>query len=151
MISYQAGGIELVDCIKEMWEKLNLFHTKCSTYFGNEFPSITYDIRKQSFYEAGKQIFIIIAKDDDKNIGYCVATFINNKGEIESIYVDKDYRSKNIGSTLMQESLNWFKKNKINRIEIYVATGNENAYPFYEQFGFYPRVTKLTRKNPNNS
>lgn len=149
MIKYITGSLDFIDKIKNMWNKQRIFHSQCSTHFGDDFARLTYNQRKRSFYEDGKQLFIVIAKENDKDIGYCVASIIQNKGEIESIYVNENYRSQKVGSTLMDKSLKWFIENGIEKIEIYVAVGNESAYNFYEQFGFLPRLTKLERKSNN--
>ena len=46
----------------------------------------------------------------------------------------------------MTDSLEWINSYEAEDIMIGVAGGNEDAFGFYEKFGFYPRVTKLGRK-----
>jgi ribosomal protein S18 acetylase RimI-like enzyme len=68
------------------------------------------------------------------------------KIEIESLYVLADYRHCGIARELTEKSLNWLIENGCQSIELDVAVGNEEVLPFYEKFGFYPRLYKLVRK-----
>ena len=46
----------------------------------------------------------------------------------------------------MKKALEWLDKMKVKETIIAVGDGNEEAFKFYEKFGFYPRVTILTKK-----
>lgn len=39
--------------------------------------------------------------------------------------------------------MQWFEKEEIKEIFLYVCNGNESIYKFYEKFGFYPRKMLL--------
>lgn len=41
-----------------------------------------------------------------------------------------------IGKKLFSKILEWFDKNKIERMKLHVSTGNEKVLGFYEKFGF---------------
>ena len=89
---------------------------------------------------------IDLARDikTDKLIGYCVSTVNQDKqGEIESIYIEKDYRRRGIGGNFMKKALAWMDGLSVTKRVIGVAAGNEEAFPFYARYGFYPRVTIL--------
>jgi len=146
-INYITGGAELVDRLEPLWNKLRLLHSSCSLYFSDAFLSVSYNDRKVSFLDESKKLFIIIANCEGIDIGYCVASVSSNKGEIESIYVDENYRGLKIGTELMNQSLAWIARHGIESSELYVAVGNERAIKFYEQFDFYPRTIKLVRKS----
>ncbi|WP_367888864.1 GNAT family N-acetyltransferase [Paenibacillus sophorae] len=68
-----------------------------------------------------------------------------NRGELDSIFVLQDFRGSGIGQELMTLSLGWFKTNSIENIAISVLFGNDEALPFYEKFGFYPRTYVLSK------
>jgi ribosomal protein S18 acetylase RimI-like enzyme len=75
-----------------------------------------------------------------------VSTISENKtGEVESIYVEKGHRRHGIGEKLMERALAWFDDHAVDRKVIAVAGGNEEVFPFYRKYGFYPRVTILTK------
>ncbi len=146
-INYVTGGVELVDRLEPLWNKLRLLHSSRSVYFSDDFLSVSYEDRKVSFLDEKKKLFIIIALRRGLDIGYCVASVSGCKGEIESIYVDENNRGLKIGTELMNQSLCWFAQQGTENSELYVAVGNESAFKFYEKFGFYPRAVKLVRKH----
>jgi hypothetical protein len=45
--------------------------------------------------------------------------------------------------------LDWFGREKAKSMMVNVAVGNEDAFKFYKQWGFYPRVTALVRIKKN--
>ncbi len=67
-------------------------------------------------------------------------------GEIESIFVEEGYRSRGIGSALVERALAWLDTNDSVRNRVSIADGNEAAFSFYKKFGFYPRMTVLEQK-----
>ncbi len=145
-IEYKQGGKELLDEIKLLWEKLNEHHTEKSKNFKERFQSFTFEWRIGKLTEnEDRNINVILVRDKElkRNIGYCLASVLESYGEIESLYIDPVYRGLNIGEKLMTESLEWINSYEVEDIMIGVAGGNEDAFGFYEKFGFYPRVTKL--------
>jgi diamine N-acetyltransferase len=80
-------------------------------------------------------------------VGYCVSSLSEDKtGEIESIFLENGYRSQGIGTDLMLRALAWMDKDGATRKRVSVGNGNEEAWKFYEKFGFYPRMTVLEQK-----
>lgn len=146
MITYKTGSHELLEVIRPLWEALNTMHAKKSKHFKERFQHFNYDMRLNSFKNA-HQLFVTLAYDDEVCVGYSIATLAENKiGEIESLFLKETYRGKRIGETLMEEPLNWMEKNQVKRTKLGVGIGNEEAFHFYEKFGFYPKVTILERK-----
>ena len=83
----------------------------------------------------------------DSLVGYCVSgvdRWLN--GEVESIFVVAQWRGHGIGTALMEKALEWLKSKGTKRNIVSVAVGNEQAYVFYQQFGFYPRRTLLEQR-----
>ena len=72
------------------------------------------------------------------------------QGEIDSRFIQPDYRSKGIARELLNHALEWFNANQVNDISIGVAYGNEETFKFYAKFGFLPKVTILQKKSDNN-
>ncbi|MBN2795198.1 MAG: GNAT family N-acetyltransferase [Clostridia bacterium] len=146
MISYKKGSYDLIDEVKPLWEKLNSHHRANSKYFKTQFEKSSYEKRKKHFNDA-RHLYIQMAYDEDKRIGYVVASVNEMKvGEIESIFLDENYRGQKIGEVLMENALNWIENQSADRIILGVSVGNEQAFSFYEKFGFYPRTTILQRK-----
>jgi len=149
-IFYRFGGVELLDIIQPLWEKLNQHHTEISTHFGAEFQSKTFDERKSALLEkyAAGEMRIDFAQSQQVVIGYLIsAVDSNGVGEIESIYIEVSFRGQAIGDELMRRALVWLNEQNVHTKVIAVAVGNERAYSFYERFGFYPRVMMLKQRD----
>ncbi len=87
---------------------------------------------------------MILAARGDSTIGYCICTIsAEGDGEIDSIFVENGYRRSGIGEELMRRALAWLDAEGAKRKIVAVAAGNEAAIPFYESFGFMPRMTVL--------
>lgn len=147
-IEYMAAGPESLDDIRELWEKLNLLHSNLSLYFGDLARLRTFEARKNELLEKSMSGFLRLdlAKDalTGQVIGYIVSTLsLDGYGEIDSIFVEKDYRGKDIGEKLMNRTLAWLDESNARMKSIAVAAGNELAFGFYQRFGFYPITTTL--------
>jgi len=59
-------------------------------------------------------------------------------GYLSDIAVAKKYRRNGIGEKLYNEAFKWFKKRKIKRIELTVATSNPISIKFWSKLGFKP-------------
>ena len=98
----------------------------------------------------GGEVRVDLALDaSEALIGYCVSSIDKwLTGEIDSIFVTPQCRGQGIGTTLMEKALEWLNSKGAKKKIVSVAVGNEQAYVFYEQFGFYPRRTLLEQKKP---
>jgi ribosomal protein S18 acetylase RimI-like enzyme len=140
-----------LDLIAPLWEKLKEHHTShAHEVFKEQFGRMTFQERKQDLLRKSRNGFMLVSlakdKSNDALLGYCVSTISENKtGEVESIYVETEYRRRGIGEELMEKALSWFDDHTVERKVIAVAGGNEEVFPFYRKYGFYPRVTILTQ------
>jgi ribosomal protein S18 acetylase RimI-like enzyme len=67
------------------------------------------------------------------------AVFSETKyGFISDIAVAEKYRRQGIGEKLYYEAIEWFRKRKIIRIELTVATSNPISMKFWSKLGFKP-------------
>jgi ribosomal protein S18 acetylase RimI-like enzyme len=146
-IEYIETGVQDLDLIKPLWEKLNEHHRVRSKYFAEETGRRTFADRKKSLTDKSKaELRVTLAKDNNNGalIGYCVSSIsAGEQGEVESIYVEPDYRKLGIGDALMQRALSWMDDKQIKRKRIGVGSGNEEVFGFYSRYGFYPRATIL--------
>jgi len=147
MITYEIGGIELIDKMKELWEAQRDYHGEVSTHFADKFYRMSYESRKKSLVKSNKKLKLILAKDKDY-IGFCISTLDSKHvGEVFSLYVRPDYRGHAIGEELMNSSLEWMKDQNAKKIHLSVAEGNETVDKFYKKFGFYPYTTSYEMKD----
>lgn len=98
--------------------------------------------------ESGKlRVDLVKLKDTDRYIGYCISSNDQKHiGEIESIFVEDDFRNQGIGDNLMQKALAWMEKEQVKSKIVGVVYGNERAFPFYARYGFFPSATILRQK-----
>lgn len=103
------GNRELLDLVQPLWEKLNKYHENNSSYFSNKFKIFKFETRKDKFINVeGLELKIDIIRDKDKSayIGYCISTINKDLiGEIESLFIEKEYRKYGLGDKLMKRSL----------------------------------------------
>ena len=135
--------------IKLLWEKLNALHLEDSVYFKEHYSTFTFEKRTLRWSKlAESDIIILIAKNTSENIvGYCVSTIHDNEGEVDSIFVEAEYRKHNIGKQLVETSIEWLKHKGCSKIKLGVSFGHESVFKFYQKLGFYPRMTMLELKN----
>ena len=143
------GNTELLNEVKPLWEKLNSYHSEKSIHFKDKYLSFNFEQRALGLCEKAKdgKLMVYLAFDYDKLIGYCISTIDNkNLGEIESLYVEDEYRGCNIGDYFMKKSLQWMENYEVKEKRIGVAGGNEDVFSFYKKYGFYPKTTILAQK-----
>jgi ribosomal protein S18 acetylase RimI-like enzyme len=139
-----------LDLIADLWWKLRQHHKmRAPEYFAGQFEKMPWNLRKKLLLDKtgnGGAIRIDLAQDENSKVlvGYCVSSVTEKKqGEIESIYVEEEYRKNGIGEAFMQKALRWLKSQAVARIIIGVGAGNEEVLSFYRRYGFCPRTTIL--------
>lgn len=150
-ISYIEGDQKLINEVEKLWYKLNSYHTNNSKYFKDYFEEKKFESRKEAILEKSKdgkvKIDLVIDEETDKNIGYCISTIDENMvGEIDSLYLENEYRGLNLGDKLMKKAIDWLEENEVNSMKIGVSVGNDKVIKFYGRYGFYPRATILYKK-----
>ncbi|MCK9152561.1 GNAT family N-acetyltransferase [Methanobacterium alcaliphilum] len=137
-----------IDLIEPLWGKIKIHHQNISQHFSDKYKKTSFINRRKELLDK-TSINIDLAKDMDMDsyIGYCISSISQDIGEIDSIFVEKKYRSQGIGQKLMERALNWMRENGSDDIKIVVAVGNEELLPFYKNFGFFPRHMVLENKN----
>ena len=104
----KKGDKNELDLIKVLWEKLNQLHYELSPYFKNRFSEMTWEKRKEKLLNKSKTLFFEYAVDEKGNniIAYCISTIDRNDnttGEIDSIFVDENWRKSGIGNQFIEQ------------------------------------------------
>lgn len=150
-IVYITGGMELLDAVGPLWEKLNAYHAERSPYFASEHVRMTYAERKVYFQTLAQsaELRVDLAHDSEtgRYVGYCVSAVTAGSGAVESIYIESGYRGQGIGDTLMQRTLAWMDDHYVPIKRVVVAAGNEEAFGFYARYGFRPRRIILQQQS----
>lgn len=145
------GNIEFIDYVKPLWEKLNDHHRANSNYFDYRFLKFKFDDRKNKFINDNNiDVKIDLIKDTERDlyIGYCISTINKDLvGEIDSLFIEVEYRKYGFGDQLMHRALEWLNKKQAKIKRILVAEGNENVLDFYKKYDFYKKSIVLEQKN----
>jgi ribosomal protein S18 acetylase RimI-like enzyme len=67
-------------------------------------------------------------------------------GEIQNVYVEKDYRSQGIGRKFFEDFCKYCAENRVDRIDINASFNNKRAVEFYKKCGFRPVDITLTQE-----
>jgi ribosomal protein S18 acetylase RimI-like enzyme len=92
----------------------------------------------------------LLAETTDHVIGY-LAGYVREQielrpvqvTELESMYVEEDYRSRGIGTTLTTDFLRWTSTQGATRVSVSAFVANDHAIEFYRQLGFEPKTLSL--------
>jgi ribosomal protein S18 acetylase RimI-like enzyme len=150
-IIYLEVDEQEIDIIRPLWEKLRDYHQGLSLYFAGRYIEFTFQRRKEELLKKSRNgsLKIDIAKDNDTKwlIGYCVSSISDElEGEVDSIYIEEDYRSLGIGKELIERAIKWMDANKVKIKRIVVAVGNEELLSFYSKYDFLPKHIILEQK-----
>ncbi|UCC17809.1 MAG: GNAT family N-acetyltransferase [Dehalococcoidales bacterium] len=153
-IEYSVTDEHGIDIIAPLWKKLNEHHGRLSPHFGYDYSGRTWEKRKIEFVGEAADLRVDLAKDNDTGdlVGYCVSSITTDRlGEIDSIFVESEYRQCGIGNHLITNALNWMGELSVTRVIVQVLVGNEESYPFYGRYGFLPRTTVMMRIDENDT
>jgi len=146
IIEYKRLTTNELSQIRVLWEKLNQTHLNDSIYFKDHYAHFSFEERISCWTKLPEKNFqLLIAQTSEFiPIGYCIATInANQGGEIDSLFIDSTFRMQGIGKILMEKSMKWLQKNHCKPIRLNVSYGHESVIEFYQQFGFYARLTTL--------
>lgn len=148
-IEYRTTDIRDIELIRPLWIQLNEYHHKNAKTFRSHYERMTFEDRKAYFEKlaAAGSLHLVLAFNPlsgGQYIGYCVTSLSPEKtGEIESIFVEEEYRALGIGSALVTRAMVWLNENGSVRNRVPVSDGNEEVWNFYKKFGFHPRMMML--------
>ena len=152
-IQIRSGGPELIELTEPLWQKQKAYHIEIDHISPDVYVGISFEKRMEEIREKAKSLITVLAEDvgDGGLVGYSLGT-VNEKGlgEIDSIFVEEEYRGQGIGTTLIKETLAWMDENNARKIKMHVLDVNQSAYSLYRTFGFEARLVEMIRK-PSSS
>lgn len=101
---------------------------------------------RTSFYKELKNplAHYIVAKNDNKVIGFMGVWIIVDEGHITNIAVDPSYRGKGVGNLLLKGMLDYCKSKNVIAMTLEVRASNIVAQNLYKKYGF---IEEGLRKN----
>lgn len=87
--------------------------------------------------------FAMVAEDSEEVIGYAVGGIhdaeefrdIDRLAEIESMYLEPEYRGKGIGTQFVEKLRDWAVENNADRLRAEASAGNKAGIKFYRNKG----------------
>ena len=91
----------------------------------------------------GIWMVIFIAEFNGEVVGHMIISVKKNfpifkmkyYGRINTVFIKKEFRGKNISSKLKDEAINWFKRKGINRVSLNVDPYNKRTINVYNTWG----------------
>ncbi|QGA80393.1 GNAT family N-acetyltransferase [Candidatus Nanohalobium constans] len=88
--------------------------------------------------------FAVVAQEDQTVIGYAIGVTesaeefrtTDTLAELETMYLQPQYRGQGIGSKLVQEFKDWAREKGADRLRVEASAENEDAIRFYQENGF---------------
>lgn len=102
----------------------------------------------------GKLNIIFVAEENGEIIGFSAGNvrlapnYLGNKkiGYVSHVYVEPAHRKKKLGDDLARNLEEWFRKKKVDFIELEVLQENHVAKRFWEKLGFEQDYLKMIKK-----
>lgn len=161
-ICYEVISEDDIICIKDLCNELMSYQKSKAFIHPGFFDGMCFETRVIPSIKSAKANYIVVAKDDNKLVGYAYSNispkkiytndfatlqcdsffdFDSVKGDdvgcLSQFFIKEDYRNTGIGSILFQKSMDWLSSFKsINDFFIFVSNGNDNALRFYLGKGF---------------
>lgn len=147
-IEYLETDQQSLSLIEPLWQKLIEHHKMSSKLFYEQYSEMTFNPRVKQLLEKSKDgaMRIDLAMDTNtrKLVGYCVSTISKKgQGEVDTMYVEPDYRRSGVADNLMKRALRWMDELSVAKKILEVGGGNEEVITFYNRYDFYPRNTIL--------
>ncbi|VVS93691.1 GNAT family N-acetyltransferase [Desulfoluna spongiiphila] len=143
-VGFDTGGEELLGRVGPLWEKLKTHHAAHSVHFSEFLAGRTFADRTADILSHGGEVRVELAVRSGQDVGYCVCTISpSGTGEVDSLYVEEDFRGCGLGEALARRGLAWMDEKKVTRRSLSVVYGNDAALAFYHRLGFYPRNIQL--------
>ena len=148
----EAQGEDL-PAVAELWRELTTQH---AAYGGSwQLAPQAVEQFRESLERtlASPQVFVLVAEEDGRVIGY-VHGFVRANavwfeertvGTIVSICVSSDVRGRRIGQSLVGAAMARFREKGVKRVETLVAQGNRAALGFWEKAGFADHTRVLSK------
>jgi ribosomal protein S18 acetylase RimI-like enzyme len=147
---------ELQD-LKELVEfekKISSMHGKLDKFYEESGSTEREKKKFLSGHLKSRDSLVLVAEENGKIIGY-ILSYITKRpkifkekmsGHISSIYILERYQNKGVAKSLLEETYKWFKKRKIQWVELSVHTKNKSGIKFWEKSRFKTTILRMRRK-----
>ena len=93
---------------------------------------------------SGRFVYLPVLVDGERLAGFLQASTAllpdyyaqSRAGSIAHLYIHPDYRKRGQARELVRAALEWFRKNRVDTVELQVLSGNAPAQQFWKACGF---------------
>ena len=100
-----------------------------------------------------ENFMVYVAEEDNKIVGFTIAEYLRGnivkktvEVKVAILFVDKNYRCKGIGTSLVNQIVNDCKKNGVKYLRMDNFVNNKEANDLYEKLGFGILVVERRKK-----
>lgn len=148
-LTFRQGGAEQFGIIEPLWKELNEHHARLASHNQEHYRALTFGQRRSMIEKQavpGKIMIETVSLPEPKIAAYCISLVDHNgRGELASIFVAEDLRSRGIGQQMVEHALAWMEQNGSKDIIVTVLPENDSALRFYQRFGFFSRLVLMLR------
>ncbi len=148
----KPGSIEEMEFVLDLWEKLMDEHFLFDTRFRRRELGrmhMRYHLTSQLMSD---EFLLMTAKVEGEVVGFMTAQIVRNPiflppllGQISDAYILPEWRSKGLGSAMVEMIIQWFRENKVQQVDLNVAIANKAGKKFWEKHGFTPYLQIVSK------
>ncbi|MEK7192279.1 MAG: GNAT family N-acetyltransferase [Patescibacteria group bacterium] len=138
--------------ILEMARAMVDYHHELDPYYKPSSALADLESHAEEWLEDPNMI-LIVAENSGKIVGYfrCAteeAPFYSKAkkiGTVADVFVAREYRRKGAASQMFEKALEWFKKKKVQNIELNVDFRNTGAIAVWKKMGFFEYKLRMRK------
>ena len=146
MITIRKAKHNDVERILDLWCEFMDFHEQYDSIYKRSKNGRSKFLKFLKERISDRNSLVLVASEEETICGYLLAKIetkppvFNERrhGVIFDLATTEKLRRKGIGEKLFHESVEWFNKKKINRVELEVAISNPISMKFWTKMGFKP-------------
>ena len=143
--------------VGELWQEFMDFHAARDVFYArvpDGHRVFTEDLRGLLRDPAA---LVLVAVDGDAVVGYGLAKIeksppvlrLERRGHIVDVAVTASHRRKGVGSAIAARMREWFTRQGVERIHVFVSTQNDVSARFWQKRGYVPWLSGLTNQHPD--
>ena len=152
----RAGAADQ-ETVLRMWDAVRRFHRELEPHWPRQWANPPPDILSrlaqelQAYWNDPGRKVIFVCDTGQELVGFIRVALMNSwlcPGQVESLYVRDDYRSRGVGQALMAQALAWCAAHGAAEVGLHVSASNAGAARFYARLGFRPVLHTYFRALP---
>jgi ribosomal protein S18 acetylase RimI-like enzyme len=145
---------EDVVSISKLWQRFMEYNAQFDDSFEVKPKIVGPFARELQQRLADPNFRLAVVEFDGELVGYCLS-YISKKlyffklgkfGFIGDLFVEEGYRRNGYGRLLVQDALGFFKRKRVEQVELLVANDSENTIKFWQHLGYVPLLQWMYKR-----